>query len=490
MKESPALIEQKEGYYPKDWCGLVPRRIRMTQTVISEIPGTQITAEAGCEYDAWVNRNGAVAAILDAEKEQLLGVAPHEFEVLSWMGDRRGGLPRSLGKKLLAWVDGVEVEAKALEQLRQTAALPFLLRLAAMADLHWGTGATVGSVLATHRAIVPSAVGVDIGCGMSAVKLSLKARDLPDSMDEIRAAIERAIPHGRSDNGGPNDVGRWQTIPRVNAMVWNDVLYPRYKRIVAAHPEIEKGTAAPHLGTLGTGNHFIEVCLDEEGWVWVMLHTGSRGVGNKIGTTFIRLAQKAAGHYLELLPNKDLAWLEQDHPLFDEYTDAVQWAQDFAAMNRKLMMQTVIGVIQDRFPDVLIQGKVVDCHHNYVTMEHHLGKNVWVTRKGAVRARKGDIGIIPGSMGARSFIVEGKGDAASLHSCSHGAGRVMSRGEAKRRITRERHIEATKGVSCRTDDGVLDESPDAYKDIDAVMAAQSGLVTIKHTLKQIACVKG
>lgn len=348
----------------------------------------------------------------------------------------------------------------------------------------------MGSVLATKRAIVPAAVGVDIGCGMSAVKLTLKARDLPDSMDEIRAAIEQAVPHGRSDNGGPNDVGRWKVIPRLPASLWKDVLYPRYQRIVARHPEIEKGTAAPHLGTLGTGNHFIEVCLDEEGWVWLMLHSGSRGVGNKIGTTFIRLAQKAAGHYLELLPNKDLAWLEQGHPLFDEYTEAVQWAQDFAALNRKVMMTKVTAVIQDRWPDLMYQGSVVDCHHNYVTMENHLKQNVWVTRKGAVRARKGDVGIIPGSMGARSFIVEGLGDPSSLNSCSHGAGRVMSRGEAKRRITLERHIEATEGVSCRRDEDVLDESPDAYKDIDAVMEAQKGLVKIKHTLKQIACVKG
>jgi tRNA-splicing ligase RtcB (3'-phosphate/5'-hydroxy nucleic acid ligase) len=395
------------------------------------------------------------------------------------------------GVPIKAWIRGVHADENALQQLRNVAALPIVHgHVAAMPDVHWGIGATVGSVIPTRGAIIPAAVGVDIGCGMMAVRTSLTADDLPDNLHQIRSDIERAVPHGRTDQGGKNDRGAFRDLPARNEDAWRK-LARGYQQIVDRFPKLDRGRTAEQLGTLGTGNHFIELCLDEEQRVWVMLHSGSRGVGNRIGTHFIALAKKDMERHLANLPDKDLAYFEEGAEHFDDYVTAVDWAQRFARTNRELMMQAVLeAMARGRLPRFTAGEMAVNCHHNYVQREQHFGEEVFVTRKGAVRAGLGDLGIIPGSMGARSFIVRGKGNPDSFHSCSHGAGRMMSRGEATRRFTVEDHIAATAGVECRKDRDVIDETPGAYKDIDAVMAAQSDLVEIVHTLKQVVCVKG
>lgn len=394
------------------------------------------------------------------------------------------------GRPIKAWTDGVPVEEAAMQQLRNVASLPFIHKhIAAMPDVHWGMGATVGSVIPTKGAIIPAAVGVDIGCGMMAVKTSLTANELPDNLADIRSAVETAVPHGRTDNGGQNDRGAWGDVPASVANRWTP-LAERYKTIIEKHPKALSHNNARHLGTLGTGNHFIEVCLDEAGFVWLMLHSGSRGCGNRIGTYFIERAKKEMERWFINLPDADLAYLVEGSELFTDYVEAVEWAQDYALENRKAMMNAVLDALRKTFPEFWVMDIAVNCHHNYVTKEHHFGSNVWLTRKGAVRARAGDLGIIPGSMGARSYIVRGKGNPDSFCSCSHGAGRRMSRTEAKRKFTIEDHAKATIGVECRKDAEVIDETPGAYKNIDDVMAAQSDLVEVVHTLKQVICVKG
>lgn len=395
------------------------------------------------------------------------------------------------GVPIRAWTQGVHVDANAMQQLRNLASLPIVhSHVAAMPDVHFGIGATVGSVIATRQAIVPAAVGVDIGCGMMALRTSLTASQLPDDLGGLRSAIERAVPHGRTDNGGRNDRGSWNEVPALHADLWRR-MERDYVALVGKHPKLDRGRTAEHLGTLGTGNHFIEVCLDESQRVWVMLHSGSRGVGNRIGMYFIELAKKDMKRQLGELPDKDLAWFPEGAEHFDDYVFAVDWAQRFARHNRELMMQQTLAALASSGLPPFTHGEVaVNCHHNYVQPEHHFGADVWLTRKGALSARQGELGIIPGSMGARSFIVRGKGNPDSFHSCSHGAGRAMSRGEAERRFTLADHERMTAGVECRKDAGVLDETPGAYKDIDAVMAAQSDLVEIVHTLKQVVCVKG
>jgi tRNA-splicing ligase RtcB len=418
------------------------------------------------------------------------------------------------GVPIKAWTRGVPLEDAARNQLLNVAQLPFIYKwVAAMPDVHWGIGATVGSVIPTCGAIIPAAVGVDIGCGMMAVQTSLNASQLPDNLHGIREAIERAVPVGRTDQGGPNDRGAWKHAPEHHADVWAQ-LEPRYKAIVGKYPKLEHKQRVNHLGTLGTGNHFIEVCLDEADRVWFMLHSGSRGVGNRFGTYFIELAKNDMRKWMINLPDADLAYLPQGTEHFDDYVDAVHWAQDYALSNRQLMMGNIIRAIGESglVPafEVGMAGvaslrgtaeaavptrgeallSVVSCHHNYVAWENHYGENVLVTRKGAVRAREGDMGIIPGSMGARSYIVRGKGNPESFMSCSHGAGRAMSRSEAKKRFTVADHIKATAGVECRKDADVIDETPMAYKSIDAVMEAQKDLVEIVQTLHQVVCVKG
>jgi tRNA-splicing ligase RtcB len=360
-----------------------------------------------------------------------------------------------------------------------------------MPDVHWGVGATVGSVIPTKGAIIPAAVGVDIGCGMMAVQTDLNARDLPDNLKGIRSAIEQAVPHGRTNHGGHGDAGAWREIPTRNNEVWQ-ALKPRYDAILEKHPKLDRGNHSNHLGTLGTGNHFIEVCLDETESVWFMLHSGSRGVGNRMGSYFIEVARADMKKFFINLPDKDLAYFSEGTEHFDDYVEAVEWAQDFARFNRDLMMEQVVGAVRNsgEVRPFVAEVKAINCHHNYVARERHYGQNILVTRKGAVRARAGDMGIIPGSMGARSYIVRGKGNMESFMSCSHGAGRAMSRAEAKRRFSVEDHKRMTAGVECRKDADVIDETPAAYKPIEAVMAAQSDLVEIVHTLRQVVCVKG
>jgi tRNA-splicing ligase RtcB len=398
------------------------------------------------------------------------------------------------GVPIKAWTKGVPVEEAAQKQLVNVAQMPFIYKwVAAMPDVHWGIGATVGSVIPTKGAIIPAAVGVDIGCGMMAVKTSLNASHLPDSLFGIRSAIEKAVPHGRTDNGGKNDRGAWHEAPASTVAAWG-TLEERFKQIVEKYPKLNHAQRVNHLGTLGTGNHFIEVCLDEaqDENVWFMLHSGSRGVGNRFGTFFIELAKQDMRKWMINLPDVDLAYLPQGTDHFDDYVEAVHWAQDYALLNRQLMMQNIIAAVRDcgLVPAFDASVEAVNCHHNYVTWEHHYGENVLITRKGAVRAREGDMGIIPGSMGAPSYIVRGKGNPESFTSCSHGAGRAMSRAEAKRRFSVADHIAATAGVECRKDEDVIDETPMAYKPIDAVMEAQKELVEIAHTLRQVVCVKG
>lgn len=399
----------------------------------------------------------------------------------------------SKGVPIKAWVEGVPVEDEAKTQLQNIAKLPVVWpHVAVMPDVHLGKGATVGSVVPTRGAIIPAAVGVDIGCGMMAVKTNLKANDLPDNLAEMRSAIEEAIPHGRTNNGGFGDKGAWNNAPPlVTEMSWNG-MKDEYTVLVAKHPWMLAYNTFNHLGTLGTGNHFVEVCLDTDGNVWVMLHSGSRGVGNKIGQYFINLAKedmlKTHGNLPE---DKDLAYLTEGTQFFSDYVDSVGWAQKYAMKNREIMMARTLNAMQASLRrEVWDIGMATNCHHNYVELEEHYGELLYVTRKGAVNAEAGKFGIIPGSMGAKSFIVMGKGNAESFNSCSHGAGRKMSRTQAKKTFTLTDHAIATQGVECRKDEGVIDETPGAYKSIDDVMAAQSDLVTIVATLKQILCVKG
>ncbi|MES9905253.1 MAG: RtcB family protein [Sedimenticola sp.] len=380
-----------------------------------------------------------------------------------------------------------DVEQAALDQLANIAHLPIIhSHVAAMPDVHMGIGATVGSVIPTKGAIIPAAVGVDIGCGMNAVRLSLRAEQLPDSMYRIRSAIERAIPVGFNQH--KKDPVKRSTITALNTVLEQIIdKHPAILRMQGKKPYL---TWVRQLGTLGGGNHFIEICLDENQDVWIMLHSGSRGIGNIIGRYFISLAKKEMGNQLGRLPHKDLAYFTEGAQYFADYVKAVHWAQDYAMYNRREMMRRVVDALQVVLPPFQATKEAINCHHNYVAREHHFDADVYVTRKGAIRAGEGELGIIPGSMGVKSYIVRGKGNPTSFCSCSHGAGRRMSRTQAKRQYN-SRDLEAqTKGVECRKDRGVVDEIPSAYKDIDQVMENQSDLVEVVHTLKQVVCVKG
>ena len=386
------------------------------------------------------------------------------------------------------WVRGVPLDDQAHAQLRNIAAIPFVGPwVAVMPDVHLGKGATVGSVIPTRGAIIPAAVGVDIGCGMAAVRTTLRAKDLPDSLAQIRSSIERAVPVGNGRGG------EHRTLPdSIGTRIAQSGLVERLDVIKQKHRRIRTDKLDCQIGTLGGGNHFIELCLDESDAVWVMLHSGSRGTGNLIGTYFIEQARKQLEHRVLgfHLPDRDLAFFMEGEPLFEDYVEAVSWAQDYARENREAMMARVLAELRHRLPKFQLEKLAVNCHHNYVQKESHAGQALYVTRKGAVSARAGELGIIPGSMGAKSFIVRGLGNGDSFHSCSHGAGRVMSRTAARQQITLAQHREATAHVECRKDTAVIDESPAAYKDIEAVMAAQSDLVEIVHTLRQVVCVKG
>jgi len=344
-------------------------------------------------------------------------------------------------------------------------------------------------VIATKGAIIPAAVGVDIGCGMIAAQTTLTATDLPDSLGQIRSQIERAVPHGFVSVAGRSRKGAWEVVPNSVVTRWHD-LAGRMTKIEEKYPRLKPKNPQDQLGTLGGGNHFIEICLDAQQTVWVMLHSGSRGIGNLIGQTFIELARDDMRRHFINLPDRDLAYLVAGTSHFDDYVEAMEWAQDYAAENRLAMMDAVLRVLRQELRAFALGEVAVNCHHNYTAREHHFGEDVLVTRKGAVRAGRGELGIIPGSMGARSYIVRGLGNPESFASCSHGAGRRMSRAEARKRFSVEEHAAATAGVECRKDEEVIDETPAAYKDIDAVMEAQKDLVEIVHTLKQVVCVKG
>ena len=389
------------------------------------------------------------------------------------------------------WTKGVPFDEKAKQQLRNVASMPFVHGwVSVMPDAHVGKGATIGSVIPTLGAVIPAAVGVDLGCGMMAAKTDMFAKDLPDNLFGVRTAIESAVPHGRTAGRGRRDKGSWGTAPIEVDTKWLS-LQDRFKVLCEKHPVLNKTNNHKHLGTLGTGNHFIELCLDENQQVWIMLHSGSRGVGNRIGSYFIELAKKDMQKWFINLPDRDLAYFPEGTQHFDDYIEAVEWAQDFARANREVMMERTISALKIELGrEFNTSLEAVNCHHNYVSREYHFGKSVLLTRKGAVKAGLGDMGIIPGSMGACSFIVRGLGNADSFNSCSHGAGRIMSRTEAKKRVSLDEHIAATDGVECRKDAGVIDETPSAYKPIEDVMEAQKDLVEVVYQLKQVVCVKG
>ena len=388
--------------------------------------------------------------------------------------------------QIKAWIKGVPIEDGAKQQLYNTAELPIVYKhIAAMPDVHWGLGATVGSIIPTKQAIIPAAVGVDIGCGMCAIRTSLTSHDLPENLGRLRNKIEREVPVGFDDFDKRKEVSK--DAPKT----WQNIFEKRYTKILDKHPKLNsKKNPAMQLGTLGGGNHFIEICLDESDRVWIMLHSGSRNAGNRIGSYFISQAKKEMEKLGIKLVDKNLSYFNEGSELFDDYVDAVGWAQEYAKINRKMMLETILNIFRKIFKNFTTDKKAVNCHHNYVQLENHFGQNLWITRKGAVSAMEGELGIIPGSMGTRSYIVEGKGNPESFHSCAHGAGRLMSRKKAKKNFTVEDHIQATRGVECRKDKRVLDETPGAYKNIDDVMNAQKDLVNVLYTLKQIVCVKG
>ena len=394
------------------------------------------------------------------------------------------------GTPIRLWTQGVPVEDQAREQLINTSKMPFIYKwMAVMPDVHLGMGATIGSVIPTKEAIIPAAVGVDIGCGMMAVQTTLNANDLPDNLRGLRIELEKAIPHGRTPKGR-RDKGSW-TNPDDTVLKGWGTLADDFNYLCQKHPRLKNTNNLKHLGTLGTGNHFVEICLDETNQVWIMLHSGSRGVGNVIGRYFIELAREDMRKWFINLPDKDLAYFAEGTEHFDDYWFAVGWAQRFAFKNREIMMEKAIKALRQIITKPFDAAvKAVNCHHNYVEKEEHYGEEVFVTRKGAVRARVGEYGIIPGSMGAKSFIVRGKGNEESFCSCSHGAGRVMSRTQAKKQFTVADQIAQTEGVECRKDASVIDEIPAAYKNIDDVMHAQRDLVEVIHTLRQVVCVKG
>ena len=379
-----------------------------------------------------------------------------------------------------------DIDSDSIEQLKKMAQLQFIYsHIAVMPDVHVGKGATVGSVIPTKNAIIPAAVGVDIGCGMNAVRLNLKASQLPDNLAPLRHAIERKVPVG------------FELHKQIKAKASSIIpLEKRLQPIIQKHPGLVRmlrkfdATWKKQLGTLGGGNHFIELCLDENQDVWIMLHSGSRGLGNVIGTYFIELAKKEAQHRFGHVPDKDLSYFAEGSASFNDYVEAVEWAQNYAFENRREMMRLILEAIRPLLPPFQMTKEAINCHHNYVSRENHFGKDLLITRKGAIRAGQDELGIIPGSMGARSYIVKGKANPESFCSCSHGAGRKMSRNKAKLLFSQDDLIQQTQGIECRKDAGVIDEIPSAYKDIDQVMANQSDLIEIVHTLKQILCIKG
>lgn len=384
------------------------------------------------------------------------------------------------GGRVRLWTRIEEVESSALDQLKRVAALPWVFHhVAVMPDVHYGKGATVGSVIAMRDAIAPAAVGVDIGCGMTAALTNLTAADLPDNLKPIRSAIEENVPVGNGPSGGH------QELRSIGSEVRSHL--DKFGSLRAQDMATREATAWKQMGTLGGGNHFIEVSLDDRGRVWVVLHSGSRNVGKELAERHIKIARELAHN--ESLPDRDLAVFLAGTPEMDAYRHDLMWAQEYARLNRQCMAGWTLRAMRGFFPDLEVLESI-SCHHNYVAEEAHFGETVLVTRKGAIRARSGDLGIIPGSMGAATYIVEGCGEPESFASASHGAGRRMSRGAAKRTFTQADLAAQTAGVECRKDSAVIDEAPGAYKDIDRVMENQRDLVRIRNRLKQVLCVKG
>jgi tRNA-splicing ligase RtcB (3'-phosphate/5'-hydroxy nucleic acid ligase) len=377
------------------------------------------------------------------------------------------------------WTRPDSVESEAMRQLHNISALPWTFKhVAVMPDVHYGKGATVGSVIAMRDAVSPAAVGVDIGCGMTAVRTSLRATDLPADLGRLRSNVERAVPVGFAQHKATafmdRDAGDW------------DAFWRRFEDLTqSVKPNAAK--ALHQMGTLGGGNHFIEICLDTDGFVWVMLHSGSRGIGNLLAQHHIEVARGLAHN--QSLPDPDLAVFLAHTPQMAAYRHDLYWAQDYARRNRTVMLRLVCDVLRRQFPQAGFE-EPISCHHNYVAEETHFGEEVLVTRKGAIRAGRGDLGIIPGSMGTGSYIVRGLGNADSFESASHGAGRRMSRNKARKHFTEADLAEQTAGVECRKDSGVVDEIPGAYKDIDEVLRNQDDLVEVVAKLKQVVCVKG
>jgi tRNA-splicing ligase RtcB len=382
------------------------------------------------------------------------------------------------------WTD--ELDSATRQQLQNVASLPIVYKhVAAMPDVHLGKGSTVGSVIATKKAILPACVGVDIGCGMCAARTTLTAEDLDEKrLTAIFHQVSRDVPLGFEQHSPDRaHTGQAQRFARGLRSITDK--HPGLMKHVGKHSDWTR-----QLGTLGGGNHFIEVCLDEQGFVWVLLHSGSRGIGNAIGSYFIALAREEMLHLDAQLPDRDLAYLTEGTVHFDDYVEAVGWAQDYASANRALMLETVLDALRRHCPPFDVSRTAVQCHHNYVQRETHFGEDVWVTRKGAIRAGAGELGIIPGSMGAKSYIVRGKGNPESFESSAHGAGRRLSRNAAAKQYSEKDLREQTEGIVCRKDRGVVDEIPAAYKNLDTVMANQSDLVEVVHTLRQLVCVKG
>lgn len=394
-------------------------------------------------------------------------------------------------QKIKLWTGNMLIEPEAYDQIIRISELPILAsHVAIMPDVHLGNGATVGSVIPTRNAIIPAAVGVDIGCGMCAAMTNLTANDLPANLISLRNQIERDIPVGFNEHkkGIPVISGAYADIFRKSLHKTLTNFEGLELRNKLGRSDINK--IGRQIGTLGSGNHFIEICLDALDRVWIMLHSGSRGIGNQIGEVAIELAKEQAIKFNRLPSDQNLAWLDEDSAEFDAYIDAMNWAQDYARLNRDTMMQLVFAIFKRKFPKIKVIGEIVNCHHNFTSIEEHFGEKIWVTRKGSVSANVGQMGIIPGSMGAKSYIVQGKGNPDSFCSCSHGAGRTMSRSKASKLFSIDDLHQQTLGIECRKDSGVIDEIPAAYKDIDQVMAAQTDLVDIVHTLKQVICIKG
>ncbi len=386
------------------------------------------------------------------------------------------------------WNNGIDIDAETMEQIRKMSRLPILAGpLAIMPDAHLGKGSTVGSVIFTRKAVIPACVGVDVGCGMTAVPLGIDADRLPSNLGGLRQEIESGVPVG---SNGHVSIPSLREVPILD--IERKQLIKRFKT-VSLKAKIQKNMPDVwgQCGSLGGGNHFIELSIDEDGHVWLMLHSGSRGIGNKLASIAMETAKEHMMQNHVFLEDRDLAWLDEGTREFDEYIEALQWSQDYAALNRNIMVHEVLKSLKRCGLEVQMPtDPIVSCHHNYTEKETHFGVQGWLTRKGAVKAGKGDLGIIPGSMGTKSYIVRGKGNPLSYESCSHGAGRNFSRSEAKRRFTEEDVLEQTKGVECRKDTGIIDELPLAYKDIDQVIAAQSDLIEVVHVLKQVLCVKG